>query len=146
MKRNLKYTTALSASLLISFFIPWINWSFFKFSGYDLPPVINSFYPAGRLSIGAYQSVSIAYLLYLIPLCCVLSIIRDFTGLRLIPVISEFLAGLILSGVLYYYMDRHDEDMLHSLSTGYYFTVCLSVLGLIVSAIFRNESSTSGHI
>ncbi|WP_147320015.1 hypothetical protein [Chitinophaga silvisoli] len=138
MKPNIKYTSAISVALLLSFFIPWISWRFLKFSGYDLPPVINSIYTTGRLTIDGIPIISMAYLLYLIPFLCVLSIIRDLTGLRLVPVTSEFIAGLVLGGVFYYYIDNVGNNFLYSLSIGYYLTIISSVLGLVFSVIQRN--------
>jgi hypothetical protein len=138
LKRNIKYTTAISIALLLSFFIPWISWRFFKFSGYDLPPIINSIYPGGKLTIDGIPIISMAYLLYLIPFLCVLSIIRDVTGLQLLPVTSEFIAGLVLGGVFYYYINSVGNNFLYSLSIGYYLTIISSVFGLVFSVLQRN--------
>lgn len=135
MKTDIKYTTAISAGLLMSFFTPWIRWSIFKYSGYQLPPIINAFSFRGKLTIAEYQSYSVAIFLYLIPIFCVLSLVRDMTGFKLIPVVTEFVAGLVLSGALYYYIDRYDQEYLTYLSTGYYLTVGLSVLGLVVGVM-----------
>lgn len=144
MKRNIKSTTAISVALLLSFFLPWISWRFFRFSGFDLPPVINLIYTTGKLTIDGIPTISMAYLLYLIPFLCVLSIIRDLTGLQLLPVMSEFIAGLALGGVFYYYIDSAGNDFLYSLGTGYYLTIICSVLGLVFSVIqtkFKGQSS-----
>ncbi|SFW88680.1 hypothetical protein [Chitinophaga sancti] len=135
MKIDIKYTTAISAGLLMSFFIPWIRWSIFKYSGYQLPPIINTLYFTGKLTIGEFQSYSIAIFLYLIPIFCVLSLVRDMTGFRLIPVVTEFVAGLVLTGAFYYYIARYDREFIGHLSIGYYLTVGLSVLGLLVGIV-----------
>ncbi len=57
------------------------------------------------------------------------------TGFRLIPVVTEFVAGLVLTGAFYYYIARYDREFIGHLSIGYYLTVGLSVLGLLVGIV-----------
>lgn len=65
------------------------------------------------------------------------------TGFKLIPVVTEFVAGLVLSGALYYYIDRYDKEYLAYLSTGYYLTVGLSVLGIVVGFMQSKPTSSA---
>lgn len=129
MKRN----TILSIGILISFFLPWINFTFFSLGGYEIPTSLDKLYNISMLfKNGEKPAIAkISYLLYLIPIASVFNIIKDISKQKTYIFFNEFVFGGI--AVIAFFIKAHqiNEDPTSVLSFGYYFTIIFSVLGIL---------------
>jgi hypothetical protein len=133
----MKIRTILSAGLLVSFFLPWINIlrSFISFGGHQLPKAIGTMVEMLGSRSPIPEPVSyLFYGLYLIPLCCVINIIKDL-GISQIKryFLNEFVIGFVFSAIILVIMIVSDKETKEfGLSIGYYLTALLSLIGLFV--------------
>jgi len=127
----MKTTTLLSALLLVAFFLPWVDFSIFIFSGYQLPKAIH------QLSIigGADSSiVFLVYLVYLIPILSSLNLLADFKLLSLNISLKKFdfyLAIFVCVFISYVAFER-SMDLVSFFGIGFLATAFVSIIGLFV--------------
>jgi len=164
-KNGITATTFFSIGLLISFFLPWVDFRFFTVSGYNIPAslekllslgnALESFGNALENILGSGNAttgnnlngsdenlIKLTYLLYLIPVCSAYNIFRDFTQAKKFRFSIEFILGLIASilVILFIITRIEDGEGLKYLSFGFYLTAGFSVLGFL-SSIFTSANA-----
>jgi hypothetical protein len=142
----MKIRAILSAGLLVSFFLPWIDVIFSSYGGFQLPTLIGKL--SGHQSPFSDSFSYLLYGLYLIPFCCVNNIIKDL-GIAQIKryFLNEFVIGLVYSAIILgLVLDTNTIDyFLNILSIGYYLTAGLSLIGLFVeikSFVIKSRNRT----
>jgi hypothetical protein len=131
----MKIRAILSAGLLLSFLLPWINIkiniNMLSFAGFLLPTATDALEKwLGYASSSSY----LFYGLYLIPLCCIINIIKDVSVFQIKRYfLSEFVIGIVYSAIiLLNVIGTNINTSDFSLSIGYYLTAVLSLIGLFV--------------
>ena len=125
----MKKSTILSGALLLSFFLPWVDFNFIAFSGYDLPRAVSQL-----MSFGGKSSSPLLYAVYLLPLASALKLAGGFKLIQFPENLSkiDYFLALVVVGFVLYYTYRIPADYLSFLGIGIYATVILAVLGLVV--------------
>lgn len=139
MKRN----TIFSIGILIAFFLPWIDLTFFTLSGYNIPTSLDKINNVSKVFNSNDNSdiLKISYFLYLIPICSAFNIIKDISGYKGSYFLNEFLFGIIGVILLFIMVNNINEKATSVFSIGYYLTALFSVLG-----IFSYNSNKSEEI
>lgn len=146
-------TTLFSVGLLIAFFLPWVDVVFVAYNGYSLPIAIDKFKDIAEVGkifdinkkVGDVSILKLSYILYLIPIFCIVNIIRSFNGQkRLSYLLNEFNIGLLSVLLLYAYLMSIDVKS-NVLSVGYYLTAAFSLIGLFLpnSIIQKDNNKTA---
>jgi hypothetical protein len=145
-----KILTFFSLILLVSFFLPWVTFSFlsisdFSLTGFNLPIKNDEFFELLSVFDGSDYDKSSMHgqgwwlkLVYIIPVIAIINITRDFIGKKRLPFISEFglalLYVLIFYQYLYYILNYpRSEDILIPIDYGFYSTIIISVIGWLIS-------------
>jgi hypothetical protein len=148
----MKRTTVLSIILLIAFFMPWADFNFLSFSGFDLPKSITQL---GRMRFLFSESdadfLMLTYLIYLIPLFSIVGISSDFTNTNLAAYVKkvDYYVALIFCALILILLGKMGEKSLSFLGIGFYLTFIIAVVGVfikdksIVLVSQNNESLTN---
>jgi hypothetical protein len=133
----MKLRTILSLGLLIAFFLPWIDLTFFTLSGYNIPISLDKLATIGNwVNTSDDTSIyKISYVLYLIPIFCTYNIIVGLSKKEAAFFLNEFLVGLICSGFFYFFISSYGEKVTSILSIGYYLTASISLFGVFESVV-----------
>lgn len=138
----MKKSTILSIGLLIAFFLPWVDLTFFTLSGYDIPTSLQKLSQLNKVfsDNGNSDIYKFSYFIYLIPVFCVFNILKDFGIIKNISYfLNDFLVGIISSILILLYVINFNEKATSIFSIGYYLTVIFSVLGRLLY-IFGDDS------
>ncbi len=138
----MKKSTFFSIGLLISFFLPWINLTIFSLNGYEIPLSLDKVSGVAKLFDGGDKSdiLKISYFLYLIPLCSILSIIKDISGNSIFFSVNEFMLGIIGTSGFFLYLHSINEKAPSYLGVGFYSTVLFSIVGGI--SYYHNDNKS----
>lgn len=127
----MKKTTLFSIILVVAFFLPWVDFSFITFSGYELPKAIHQLSTIGG---GGSSLIFLVYLVYLIPIFSILNIASDFKLISFSQSFKKFdfyLAVLLCIYIIYTAIER-GTDIISFLGIGFFVTSIISILGLFV--------------
>lgn len=127
--------------VLISFFLPWIDFGFYSFSGYNLPSsfdkviTINNFFNSQE-NLGLLK---FSYLLYLIPVCACVSILMQVIKTKNNYFFGEFVFGLFGVIILFLYVLSITEEFAGIFGIGFYLTAIASFVGLFLPVNKSNK-------
>lgn len=146
-KTTFKVEIILLAGILISFFLPWVDLTFFSISGFEVPKRIanldclfNAFSDEDQTS----PIVLWSYSLYSIPLLSIIAIILNLIGkqkrvleltVASIPIIIVLLCFLLFGGEF--------NQVINYFTIGIYLTLFLSI-GLIIF-LFTNKNEVKNN-
>jgi len=158
----MKYSTACSIGILVSFFLPWIYVSFLTvtaFSGYEIPLSLNEvtktieyYFGSNSIDWDRYNLWINAFF-YSIPIFSLINIIKDLSNSKLNWNFAkgfEFGIGVGLVSILYW-----STELLKELETktpkiglgiGFYLTGLFSVLGIVFLIIERYWNSEKSDL
>ncbi len=125
----MKTTTLLSALLLVAFFLPWVDFSIFIFSGYQLPKAIHQL-----SSFGGKESplIFLIYSVYLIPIISILNIATDLKLINFsksFKKIDFYLALFVCVYITYTAIER-STNFFSFLGIGFFITAIVAIIGL----------------
>ncbi len=140
----MKRTTVLSIILLIAFFMPWADFRFISFSGFDLP---SSLIQLSSFSLSSTESnlLTASYLIYLIPLFAMITILGTFFQIPFSNKIQkvEYYLGLIFLIIIIITLSKMNSRVFSFLGIGFYLTILISVIGIVIT---DKEISTSKNV
>ena len=127
----MKKTSVLSIILLIAFFLPWVDFSFITFSGYQLPKAIHQL-----SSLGGQESplIFLVYSVYLIPIISILNIATDLKLINFNKSFKKFdfyLAVLVCVYMMYTALER-STNFFSFLGIGFFITAIVAIIGLFI--------------
>ena len=131
-KKAFKTSTFFSIGVLVSFFLPWVDYVITRFSAFEIPMALDSFANFGQLFGNNITYVKFTYLLYLIPCFAIYNIISDLTKKENRWGVSEFWTGLTFIAILLFLVLANGGN-LSVFGVGFYLTALFSVLGLVYS-------------
>lgn len=158
----MKYSTACSIGILVSFFLPWIYVSFFtvnSYSGYEIPlslnevsKIIEFYFGTNSIDWHTYN-LWINALFFSIPIFSLINIIKDLSNSRLNWDFAkgfEFGIGVGLIIILYWSTELLNEleskTPKISLGIGFYLTGIFGVVGFITIIIERYWNSEKADL
>lgn len=137
-----------SIVLLISFFLPWIDFGFYSFNGYTLPTSLDKLIAVDRIFTGSedFNYLKFSYLLYLIPLCTCFSMIIQITSKGKSVFWGEFIFGLLGVIMVFLYVFSITEDVVEVFGIGFYLTGIASFVGLFlpINKVDKQVTAKSG--
>jgi hypothetical protein len=131
----MKNRTLCSIVLLISFFLPWVDFTFFSFSGFGIPSSLNRLAMIGSMwNKTDYSQLNWGYSLYLIPIFAILSTCSDLMNIKQLKLFrnSDFKISIILITCLVIYYGSSYDNLFSVLSFGIYLSFLISFIGLLV--------------
>jgi hypothetical protein len=125
----MKKSTILTGLLLLSFFLPWVDFSNISFSENELPYVLGQF-----RTLTERGSVLILFAFCIPQFLSAWKIAGAFKLLPFPEILqkSDFLLALMMMGFLLYFSSNYSHDYTSFLGFGFYATVIVAVLGLVV--------------
>lgn len=140
----MKLSTLFSIGILISFFLPWIDFTFYSLSGFEIPTSLDKISNVNSV-LGNKENMEIlkiSYFFYLIPICSIFNIIKDLSKGKYTLFLDEFFFGIIAVIAFVLFVYNLNEKSISFLSLGYYLTLIFSVLGLLAPANSNEEEKT----
>ena len=131
-KKAFKTSTFFSIGILISFFLPWIDYVVTRFSAFRIPMALDSLANFGQSSGINMAYAKVSYLLYLIPCFAIYNIVSDLTRKENRWEINEFGTGITATVILLILFLANGGN-LSIFGIGFYLTAIFSILGLVVS-------------
>lgn len=141
----MKRSTILSIGLLISFFLPWIDFTILTLNGYEIPLSLDKLSNLNKLlnkkdDLDIYK---LSYFFYLIPICSVYNIIKDFSAIKGSYFLNEFGIGILSIILLYVGVTNINEKATSVFSIGYYLTGLFSILGFLLNNRTKETENNS---
>lgn len=133
-----------SGVLLIAFFMPWVNFSFFTLSGYEIPEkvkAINNVIDFFSKNNPILPNLYLSYALYLIPIFCTITIVRAIAGYG--SSVFSFLGALTVIVLACYAYSQYGEVVVKAADIGLYTTVITAVILFFVSLPFGNAAQSN---
>lgn len=125
--------TYLSIALLVTFFLPWFNLTFFTISGFDLPTSLDKLSNISNfLNNDKTHNLNFTYILYLIPIVSIINVIGDFNKKNRNKLFNEFSIGLLTCIYIIYILLERNINLEKILSIGFYLTFILCMIALII--------------
>jgi hypothetical protein len=131
----MKRTTVLSIILLIAFFMPWADFNFLSFSGFELP---KSIVQLGGMRFLFNESdadfLMLTYAIYFIPIFAILSISSNYVSLPFSAHIKkvDYYLALIFSIIILLLLSKMNSRVFSFLGIGFYLTVIISLIGIFL--------------
>ena len=129
-EKAFKTSTFFSIGVLISFFLPWVDYVFTRLSAFKIPMVLDSLANFSQLFGKEMAYVKATYLLYLIPCFAIYNIISDLTKKENRWDVSEFWAGTTATAILLI-LALVNGGNLSVFGIGFYLTAIFSILGIV---------------
>ncbi len=132
----MRRSTIFSIGLLISFFLPWIDLTFYTLSGYNIPTSLDKLVNVGNAFSGIIRNEDItyklSYLLYLIPVVSMFNIITNITRKEeKISGMIEFSLGILFTSIIFISTYFLYIEALYKFSFGFYLTAIFSIIGMV---------------
>ena len=134
----MKRDTIFTIGLLISFFLPWLDFKLFMISGYNTPQYLKKLSDFAEIVIGNNDSsdLTLYYLIYSIPLICVFNMIKELSGNKGTFFLLQY---IIVASCLICPLTILANYPVSSLTFGFYLTLTFVVLGIYF--YFKSEKS-----
>lgn len=136
MLRHFKLTLPVTIGLMVSFFLPWVNVFFFDASAFQIPRYVSNLQEMAQAAGGTHRDYT-SYLLYLIPVLCILGICRDLFRLKIWYWDYAGILAITLAFMGYVLVKRQDLPV--SFSIGCYLTLALAICGLVYGIVFNGN-------
>lgn len=145
-KLSILFGLIILISIIISFFLPWINWGKLIYSGIDIPYIYRKTTKISNavLFFTKKESPHLAFYIYIIPILAFLSslfiLFRKYTIAKALLFLST-LFGFILSLYMYYYLMSSKILKFSNAGVGLHLLCIVTLIGLFYSIIslFRRE-------
>lgn len=142
MHRYFKLTLLFTIGLMVSFFLPWVNVLFFDASAFQIPRYVSNLQEMAQAAGSTHRDYS-SYLLYGIPVLCILGICRDVFRLKIWYWDYAGILAITLAFMGYVLVKRQDLPV--SFSIGCYLTLALAVCGLVYGIVFNGNKPVAAE-
>lgn len=139
-KTTFRVEIILLAGILISFFLPWVDFTFFSISGYEIPIRIANLENFSNTFSNQDQTSPIvlwSYTLYLIPFLSISALILNIIGKQK-RVLEKIVASIPIIIVLFFYLVFGNQAF-NTFTIGIYLTLFLSISLIIYSFTYKKK-------